>query len=212
MNYKIRLETQEDYQAVEELTREAFWNLYKPGCDEHYLVNVMRNHPDCIGDLNYVVEADGKIVGSIIYTKSKVMNELGEKIDTVTFGPLCVHPLYQRAGLGTRLIGHTKEKVMERGYPAIIIFGDPHNYCKHDFKNGKDVNICTAGGKQPLGLLVLELEPGAFREHKWEFKESEVYMIDQSKVDEFDWKFPEKEKRHMYSQDLFSMLVRSVVE
>ena len=69
-NLTMRLETEKDYRAVEELTREAFWNVYKPGADEHYFVHTMRSHPDFIPELAFVLELDGKIVGNIMYTKA----------------------------------------------------------------------------------------------------------------------------------------------
>ena len=100
----IRPEVERDYPETEELTRDAFWNLYVPGCDEHYLVHAMRSHPDFIGDLDCVAVVGGRIVGSILYTKSCMVNENGDKIETATFGPLCVHPEYQRQGIGSRLI------------------------------------------------------------------------------------------------------------
>ena len=212
MDIKIRLEEKDDYIKVEELTREAFWNLYRPGCDEHYLVHTMRNHPDFITDLDFVAEKDGMIIGSIMYTKSYVINEQNERIETSTFGPLCVHPDFQRIGIGTKLIEYTKEFIVKKGYPAIIILGDPHNYCKHGFKNGKDYNISTFDGKYPLGLLVLELEEGVFQNHQWRYKESDAYDIDSEKVDEYDQIFPEKIKEHKYSQNLFGMMIRSFVE
>jgi len=212
VDISIRLEEKHDYFKVEDLTREAFWNLYKPGCDEHYLVHTMRNHSDFIADLDYVAEINKQIVGSIMYTKSHVYDENNEVLDTITFGPLCVHPKYQRIGIGTKLIEYTKKIVIDKGYPAIIILGDPHNYCKHGFRNGKDYNISTYDGKHPLGLLVLELKKGVFDNKKWRFKESDAYEIDESKIDEYDKRFNEKEKKYEYSQELFSMIVRSIVE
>lgn len=212
MNVLIRIEEEGDHSRVEELARESFWNLYRPGCDEHYVVHTMRTHPDFIKDLDYVAEIDGKIVGSIMYTKSHVFNENNEKIETATFGPLCVHPEFQRKGIGTRLIEYTKTLVQEKQYPAIIILGDPHNYCKHGFLNGKDYNVSTIDGKYPLGLLVLELQKGVFDNHRWRFKESNVYEIDQNNVDEYDKRFPVKEKKHTYTQDIFSILIRSFLE
>ncbi len=212
MDITIRHEEVKDYYAVEEMTREAFWNLYRPGCDEHYTTHIIRSHPDYIRELDYIAEINKQIVGSIIYTKSKVYDESDNQLDTLTFGPLCVHPKYQRIGIGTKLIEYTKEIAIEKGYPAIIILGDPHNYCKHGFKNGKDYNISTFDGRFPLGLLVLELENGVFMNKKWKFKESDVYQIDQDKVEEYDKKFKIKEKKYQYSQDLFSMLIRSYLE
>jgi predicted N-acetyltransferase YhbS len=208
----IRQEVENDHYKVEELTREAFWNLYKPGCDEHYLLHTLRSKPDFIQDLDYVAEIDEQIVGSIIYTRSYIVNENNDIMKTVTFGPICVHPKYQRSGIGTKLIEYTKDLVVKKGFPAIIILGDPHNYCKHGFKTGKDYNIGTMEGKYPLGLLVLELKKGVFQNHRWKFKESNAYEIDIEKIEDYDKRFPVKEKAYAYSQELFSMMIRSFVE
>jgi putative acetyltransferase len=212
IDYLIRRECEADYQTIEHLTREAFWNLYVPGCDEHFLVHTMRSHPDYLHDMAFVAEFEGTIIGSIMYTKSTVENELGERLETATFGPLCVAPHYQRMGIGTALIEHTRRIAMEKGFPAILILGDPHNYCKHGFKSCKDFNVRTKEGKYPLGLMVLELKEGAFKDHSWTFKESDAYELNKEAVEEYDRRFPYKEKKHHYSQELFSMLVRAVVE
>ena len=63
----IRLETEDDYRAVEELTRNAFWNVYKPGADEHYYVHMMRKHPDFIPELAFVLEKDGAIIWYLVH-------------------------------------------------------------------------------------------------------------------------------------------------
>jgi len=209
----IRSENEADHLAVEVLTREAFWNLYRPGCDEHYTTHLIRGHGDFLPDLTFVAEVDGDIVGSIIYTRSWVNDEFGERVETATFGPLCVHPAWQRRGVGSALIGHSRALAAEKGYPAIIILGDPHNYCKHGFKTGKDLGVCTLDGKYPLGLLVLELRRGFFASSRqWKFQTSEVYEFDATQVVVYDARFPSKEKKYQYSQELFSMLVRAVVE
>jgi predicted N-acetyltransferase YhbS len=155
MKITIRLETKADYSEVEELTREAFWNLYVPGCDEHYLSHILRDHRDFIKDLDYVAEIDGKIVASIMYTKSFLFSNDQNQVNIASFGPLCVHPDYQRKGIGTALIEKTKMIVQEMDIPAIAIYGDPHNYCKHGFKNGIDYQVSNMDEEHPLGLLVL---------------------------------------------------------
>ncbi len=208
----IRLETKDDYTQVEELAREAFWNLYFPGCNEHYLCHILRDHKDFIAELDYVAELDGKIVGSIMYTRSYLVDNDGEKIPTVSFGPLCVHPLFQRKGIGTALIEKTKAIVGNMGVPAITIFGDPHNYCKHGFKNGIDYQVSNMEDEYPLGLLVLELQPGFFGRKKWKVVQSEAFDIDEEKANEFDKRFPEKEKKFQYSQELFKMNIRAYLK
>jgi len=208
----LRLETKDDYQQVEELTREAFWNLYVPGCDEHYLCHILRDHKDFIGELDYVAEIDGKIVASIMYTHSYLISSEEEKVPVLSFGPLCVHPDYQRKGIGTALIEKTKALAVNMGMPAIVIYGDPHNYCKHGFKNGIDYQVSNMDGSYPLGLLVLELKPGFFGNKKWKIQQSDAFVFDQEKAQEFDARFPEKEKKYQYSQELFKMNIRAYLK
>jgi predicted N-acetyltransferase YhbS len=213
LEIKIRPENEGDHLAVEVLTREAFWNLYRPGCDEHYTTHRIRGHEDFLADLTFVAEVDGQIIGSIMYARSWVSNELGEKCETATFGPLCVHPAWQRQGIGSALIAHSRDLAAQKGYPAILILGDPHNYVKHGFKTGKDMGVSTLDGRYPLGLLVLELQPGFFASRRqWKLQTSAVYEFEPAQADAYDARFPPKEKKHQYSQDLFSMLVRAVVE
>ncbi len=209
MKINIRREEEADYRIVEEVTREAFWNLNVPGCDEHYVAHCIRKHPDCIPELDYVAEIDNKIVGSIMYTKSCVVDEQQNKIDTVTFGPVCVLPGYQRKGIGTALINHTKEIAIRNKNTAIIILGHPHNYCTHGFKNCIDFNISNSDGRFPYGQLVLELEKGIFEGRKWKFYYSPVYEINAAEVELFDTQFPEKNKEYRPSQEEFSIAVRA---
>ena len=212
MSISLRRETIDDYLKVEELTREAFWNLYTPGCDEHYLCHIMRDHIDFINDLDYVAEIDGNVIGSIMYTKSYLLNDDLDKVPIVSFGPLCVHPEYQRKGIGTALIEKTKNIVEKMNIPAIIIYGDPHNYCKHGFKNGIDYQVSNMDGEFPLGLLVLELKPGFFGSKKWKIRQSDVFKFDHEDAVEFDKKFRRKEKKIEYSQELFKMQIRSFLK
>jgi predicted N-acetyltransferase YhbS len=212
MNVNIRLETEDDYSRVEELTREAFWNLYAPGCDEHYLCHILRDHKDFITELDYVAEVDGCIIGSIMYSKSFLISDDCEKVPIVSFGPLCVHPEYQRKGIGTALIEKTKSLVEKMEIPAIIIYGDPHNYCKHGFKNGIDYNVSNMDGEFPLGLLVLEIKPGFFGRTKWKARQSDVFKYNQEDAIEYDKKFKEKDKKIQYCQEIFKIQIRSFLK
>lgn len=212
MGITVRKEQESDYGMVEDVTREAFWNLYVPGCCEHYLVHVMRDHGDFIKDLDYVALGDKQIVGNIMYTRSKVISEQEEALETITFGPVSVVPEYQRKGVGSLLLQHTIQIAKEKKSKAIIIYGSPKNYCKHGFKSSKDYNISTMEGKYPYGLLVLELEDGVFGNHSWRYQESDVYNIDFSKVEEFDKLFSHKEKGYRYTQEEFKMSCRAYIE
>lgn len=209
MSLLIRPETPADYRPVEELTRLAFWNLYFPGCQEHYLVHILRPHPDFLPWLDFVAELDGVLVGSILYTRSWLRDEQGQDLDILTFGPVCVLPEYQRQGIGGALIRHTAELARQRREKAIVIFGDPHNYCKHGFKNGKDLNISDANGDYPHGMLALELLPGALAHHTWKYHYSAAYHLDEAAVEAFDQTFEPLEKGYRYTQDIFAINIRA---
>ena len=223
-NLILRPETPADHRPVEELTRLAFWNLYFPGCQEHYLVHVLRTHPDFLPQYDFVAELDGKLVGSILYTRSWLLDEQGHSMDILTFGPLCVLPEFQRQGIGGALIRHTAELARQQGEKAIVIFGDPHNYCKHGFKNGKDLHISDQNGDYPHGMLALELYPGALggdgapgalaglasdAGHVWKYHYSPVYHLDEAAVEAFDQGFAPLEKGYQYTQDIFAINIRA---
>jgi putative acetyltransferase len=212
MGIIIRNETEKDFKEVEGLTREAFWNLYVPGCSEHYLVHRMRNHPDFIKELDFIAEYDGQIVGNIIFTKAKLINKNGQERDIVSFGPFSVLPKYQHQGIGSLLFNHAKNAALKKGIKGILAYGYPHNYCKYGFKNGKDLNISDMNGEYPYGLLALELEKQTFGGHKWKFKHSDVYNINNEGAEEFDRGFTLKERSYKPSQDVFSIALRAYIK
>ena len=113
---KIRNEEEKDYSIVEELTREAFYNQYVPGCVEHYLVHIMRRHKDFIPELDFVLERDGQVIGNIMYTKARLVDEAGAEKEILTFGPVCVAPKYQRMGYGKKLMEHSFAQAVQLGY------------------------------------------------------------------------------------------------
>ena len=166
--YSIRRETPEDYRAVEELTREAFWNVYKPGADEHYFIHQMRNHPDFIPELAFVAELDGRIIGNIMYTKAWLEDETGTRKEILSFGPLCVAREYQRHKVGSALIEHSFGIARGMGYDVNINFGNPGNYVGRGFVSCKKKNVSFAvEGNYPTALLVCELVPNALDGKKW---------------------------------------------
>ena len=157
----IRNETPADFQAVEDLTRRAFYNLYVPGCHEHYLVHIMRDHPDFVPELDFVLERDGEIVGSILYTRSTLTSETGERREALTFGPVCVAPERQRQGYGKRLMDHSLAKAAELGWGAVVIFGAPANYVSRGFQCCQRFLVGMEDGSFPTAMLVKELTPHA---------------------------------------------------
>ncbi|MFT8872344.1 MAG: N-acetyltransferase [Sporolactobacillus sp.] len=208
----IRNESKNDYRAVEELTREAFWNLNYPGCDEHYLLHVMRQHEDYIPQLDFVAEIDGHFVGNIIYTKSELVDETGYKKDIVTFGPFSVLPAYQRNGIGKALLAHSSAKALEMGYDTIVIFGSPSHYITRGFKSCKKYNICVKGNAFPSAMLVKELKPFNPDGKKWTFYESPVFEINPKNAGEYDKLFEPKEKKYQLSQEEFYIYSHSSIK
>ncbi|MFR8519329.1 MAG: GNAT family N-acetyltransferase, partial [Emergencia timonensis] len=207
---EIRNEEERDYKKVEEVTRAAFWNLYVPGCDEHYLTHIMRSHEDFIRDLDFVIEVDGEIVGNIMYTKAKLIDESGEEKDILTFGPVCILPEYQRAGYGKKIIEHSFDKAAALGFDVIVIFGNPGNYVSRGFKSCKKYNICVSDGGYPAAMLVKELKPGALDGRKWIYHQSAVYEIDQEEARRFDDSLEKWEKKHLPCQEEFYILSHAI--
>lgn len=205
------MEQKNDYRIVEELTREAFWNVHKPGCDEHYLVHLLRNQKDFIPELDLVAELDGKVVGNIMYAKSFLLDEYGNKKECLTFGPLSIHPDYQRKGIGKALLMYSFNQAIQMGYDSIVIFGHPSNYISSGFKSCKRYNVCLENGAFPTALLVKELKQDVFDGTKWIYHESSAYEINMNGFDAFEQSFASKEKKYQASQEEFFIYSHSSV-
>lgn len=212
MNLTIRNEKPSDYRAVEILTRNAFWNLYIPGCHEHYVAHILREHEDFVPELDLVAETDeGKIVGSVMYTKAKLTDEKGAVQTILTFGPLCVDPEHQRQGISKKLLNQTFEQALALGYKAIVIFGNPGNYVARGFKSCKKYNVCAADGSFPSAMLVKELMPGVFDGRKWVYADSSAFQFDEGDAEQFDQQFEPKEKEYLPCQEEFYIHSHSVI-
>jgi len=207
LSFTLREETAADYRAVEELTREAFWDLQVPGCDEHFLVHVMRSHTDFVPRLSFVAEMNGRIIGNIMTTRSRLV--AGDRsLPTVSVGPVTVHPEFQRRGIGRAMIERVIALSKAEGAAAILLLGHPHNYVGYGFKNGKDLGIAYTDGSHPLGLLAIELAPETLAGENWIAHFSNVFELPGG-FEAFDATFPPREKTIRASQELFSMVFRS---
>lgn len=211
LDIEIRPETHNDHREVETLTRMAFWNLYVPGCDEHYLVHLLRQHPDFIPELDLVAALKEKVVGNIMYARSHIVDKFDNRVETLTFGPVSVLPEFQRQGVGSALIQHSSKMALEMGYGAIIIHGHPNNYCKHGFKGSKAYNIRDAEGRFPFGLLALELKSGFLKGRQWKYLPSEVYDIDAEAAEVFDKQFPPLKKEYRHTQEEFRIASKAYI-
>jgi len=207
--YCIKNEQTKDYRKVEEVTRKAFWNVNVPGCSEHYLVHIMREHMDFIPELDFILEKDNEIIGNIMYAKAKLVDENKNEKHILTFGPLSILPEYQRKGYGKALLEYSFEKAIEMSYDVIVIFGNPDNYVSRGFKSGKKYNICIADDFYPTAMLVKELKKDCFDGRKWYFKESAAYDLDENEVEKFDSGFENMEKQIKPFQEEFYILSHS---
>lgn len=178
-NYTIRQEQEKNYRAVEELTRRAFWNQNVPGCDKHYLAHILLGHEDFIPQLDLVAEDEnGVIVGNVMYTKSRLVDDQGTELPTLTFGPISVEPTCQRQGIGKSLLERSFEIAQGLGHKVIVIFGNPDNYIARRFKSCKRYNVCVGDATFPAAMLVKELAPGTLDGCRWFFHESPACEMD----------------------------------
>lgn len=208
----IRNETQADRQAVEAITRRAFYNIYAPGCTEHYLVHVMRSHPDFIPELDFVATLDGQVIGNVMYTKATLTDEAGAVKDILTFGPVSIAPEHQRRGYGRQLLEHSFRRAAELGWDTIVIFGSPANYVGLGFKSCRKFNVCLENGRFPSAMLVKELRERALDSRKWVYRNSPAMNIDAEAARRYDDTLEPMAKEYRPSQEEFYIMSHSSVE
>jgi putative acetyltransferase len=206
INLTIRNEQKEDYRTVEQLIREAFWNLYVPGCNEHYIMHNLRTSADFIPELDFVAEKEGQIVGQIAYSRGTIKGKGADDKEVITFGPVSVLPAFHRRGIGSALIAHTINLARDMGYPAICIYGDPRYYSRFGFRCAEKYEIKTADDRFAVALQVLELRPGALNNVSGRFIESAAFEVDETGFPQYDAAFPFKEKKETDSQREFRLL------
>ena len=208
----IRNEKETDYSVVEEITRKAFYNIYVPGATEHYLVHIMRQHEDFIPELDFVIELDGRVIGNIMYTKARLIDEAGTEKEILTFGPVSIDPEYQRAGYGKLLLEHSFEQAARLGYDVIVIFGSPMNYVSRGFKSCKKYHIFIENGTYPAAMMVKELTPHALDGRKWFYYDSPVMAVSEEEAQKYDDTLEKLEKKFLPSQEEFYIMSHSFIE
>lgn len=212
-DYIIRLETENDYREIENIAREAFWNLSVPGCSEHYFIHTMRDHRDFIPELDFVIEVGGKLIGCIMYTKARLTDENGTEKIIASMGPLCILPGYQRKGYGKALLEHTFIEAEKLGYDTVINFGNPDNYVARGYKSCKKYNVCFEGDIFPAALLVKVLKEDALDGRRWYYhpNDADAPCNDEEAVAKFDAQFPPKVKAWQPSQEEFYIHSHSAI-
>lgn len=194
MDILIRLEEENDFRNVEHITREAFWDVYRPGCCEHLVVHKIRKVPAFIKELSYVACEDDKVVGNIIYSRAKVVNQENKEFEVLCMGPLGVLPSCQGKGIGSLLMNYTIQKAKEQGFKAIIIFGNPDYYRRFGFVNAEKYGIQTSSGENFDAFMALEQFDGALDGINGKFYDDKVFDVKDEELEVFDKGFPYKEK------------------
>lgn len=196
-NITIRLEKKEENREVENLVRESFWNVYRPGCLEHFVLNQLRNNPDFIAELDYVMELNGKLIGQNIFMKAVIKADDGRDIQIVTMGPICITPELKRKGYGKLLLDYCLDKAAKMGFGAVCFEGNVDCYGKSGFTYASKFGIRYHGlpeGEDASFFLCKELIPGYLDGITGEYETPAGYFVDEAEAEEFDKGFPYKEK------------------
>lgn len=199
----IRLERKEEYHEVESLVRESFWNIYRPGCLEHYVLHKLRDDKDFVRELDFVMEKDNVIIGQVAFMKAKIETDEGSNIQVLTIGPICISIEFQRKGYGKILLDYSLLKAKELCYKAVFLEGDISFYEKSGFDYAKKYNIRYHGideNEDTSFFLCKELIPGCLNNIKGEYSTPKGYFVNEKEVEDFDKEFPYKEKKKLPGQ------------
>ena len=202
-DYTIRLEKPEDYRETENLTREAFWNVYRPGCLEHYVLHSFRNKGDFVPELDFVMEKDGRIIGQVMYVRAKIDADDGREIPIMTFGPIGIAPEFKRQGYGKALLDFSMKKAKELGAGALCIEGNIDFYGKSGFvvASTKGIHYHAEPRESDVPYFLLkELDPGCLDGVTGIYHTPEGYYVDEGEAEKFDETFPKKEKLKLPGQ------------
>ena len=202
-DYIIRLEKKEDYREVENLVRESFWNVYRPGCLEHYVLDQLRNDKDFVPELDFVMEKDGKIIGQNVFVRTTIKADDGRDIPIMTMGPICIIPELKRLGYGKILLDYSLEHAARLGCGALCFEGNIDFYGKSGFDYASKFGIRYHGlpeGEDASFFLCKELIPGYLNGITGVYATPESYLVDEQEAEKFDAEFPYKEKLKLPGQ------------
>lgn len=193
----IRLERTEEHRKTETLVREAFWNVYRPGCLEHYVLNQLRNDEAFVPELNFVMEKDGRLIGQNMFMRAVIKADDDRDIPIMTMGPICITPELQGKGYGKILLDYSLEKAAELGCGALCFEGNINFYGKSGFTYASEFGIRYHGlpeGADASFFLCKELKKGYLDGISGEYTPPRGYFVDEAEAEEFDKQFPPKEK------------------
>ena len=193
----IRLERKDEHREIEHLVRESFWNVYRPGCLEHYVLHTLRDDEAFVPELDFVMEKDGRPIGQNVFVKAKIQSDDGREIPIVTMGPICITPELKRKGYGKILLDYSLEKAAEMGFGAVCFEGNIDFYGKSGFTFASKFGIRYHGLPEDADssfFVCRELIPGYLDGITGEYATPQGYFVDEAAAEEFDKAFPHKEK------------------
>ena len=199
----IRSEKKEEYRKVENLVRESFWNVYKPGCSEHYVLHVLRDDPAFVKDLDFVMEKNGMLIGQNVFMRTVINSDDGRDIPVLTMGPICIAPELKRRGYGKMLLDYSLEKAAEMEFGAVLFEGNIDFYGKSGFDYARRFGIRYHDLPEDADdsfFVCKELKPGYLDEVTGVYQTPQGYYVDDADVDEFDKEFPPKQKLKLPGQ------------
>jgi len=202
-DYIIRLERKEDHREVETLVREAFWNVYRPGCLEHYVLHELREDPAFVPELDFVMEQDDRLIGQNMFMRTVIRADDGREIPIMTMGPICITPELKRKGYGKLLLDYSLAKAVELGCGALCFEGNIDFYGKSGFTYASEYGIRYHGlpeGEDASFFLCRELIPGYLDGITGEYATPQGYFVDEQAAEAFDKDFPPKEKLRLPGQ------------
>ena len=199
----IRHEKKEDYRNVENLIRESFWNVYRPGCSEHYVIHVLRDDPAFVKELDFVMEKDGVLIGQNMFMKTVINSDDGHDVPVLTMGPICITPDLKRKGYGKYLLDYCLDRATEMGFGAVLFEGNIAFYGTCGFDYASKFNIRyhdLPEGADSSFFLCRELLPGYLDGITGVYQTPKGYYVDDSDVEAFDQAFPPKQKLRLPGQ------------
>ena len=202
-NYMIRLEEKKDHRAVETLVRESFWNVYRPGCSEHYVIHVLRDDPAFVPELDFVMEQDGRLIGQNMFMRTVIEADDGSVVPVLTMGPIGITPDLKRQGYGKALLDYSLEKAAAMGFGAVLFEGNIDFYSKCGFDYARKYGIRyhdLPEGADDSFFLCRELVPGYLDGVTGVYQTPRGYYVDDADVEEFDREFEPKEKLKLPGQ------------
>jgi predicted N-acetyltransferase YhbS len=194
MEIIIRKTDKINYYQTENLTREAFWNLYRSGCDEHLVLHQLRESNSYVEELDLIAIYEGEIIGHVISTKAHVIDTENKEHEVLCVGPIAILPEFQNKGIGTKLLDFSISVAGKLGYTGMILFGNPDYYHRFGFRNAQEFGITTKEGLNFEPFMVLVLQENGMEEINGKFYEAKAFTINEKELDKFEKKFPEKIK------------------